>query len=67
MKMANETIRRAAQENGVRLWEVAERWGVHDVTFCKKMRHEFTKADTRRALALISEIAADRHPNCAEE
>lgn len=57
-KKANEKIRKAAEEKRVRLWEIAERFGVNDVLFSKKLRHEFSEEDTARALRYIDEIAA---------
>lgn len=47
--MANEDIRRAAQNNGVKLWEIAEQFGVTDTTFSKKLRHEFTSKEKNKS------------------
>ena len=54
--MANERIRQAARECGVKLWQVAERWGCNDGNFSRKLRKEFSFCDTQRALKIISEL-----------
>ncbi len=54
--MANEAIKRTARESGVKLWQVAERWGCTDGNFSRKLRRPFSPADERRALAIIDEI-----------
>ena len=51
--MANEAIKQAAQASGVRLWQVAEKWGCTDGNFSRKLRRPFSPADERRALAII--------------
>ena len=63
--MANEKIRRAARESGVRLWQLADAWGVNDVTFCKKLRHQFRPEDERRALEIIDELRKEAGSNAA--
>lgn len=54
--MANEHIKQAAREGGVRLWQVAEKWGCTDGNFSRKLRRPFSPADERRALELIDQI-----------
>jgi hypothetical protein len=51
--MANKRIRQAARESGVKLWQVAERWGCNDGNFSRKLRREFTPTDISRALEII--------------
>lgn len=58
--MANATIRARAKEKGVCLWEIADRFGIMDTNFSKKLRKEFAPADTEKALRFIDEIAAER-------
>lgn len=58
--MANRIIRRCAQEKGVRLWQIAERVGVTDGNFSRKLRRELADAERDRILAIIDEIAAER-------
>jgi hypothetical protein len=54
--MANERIRQAAAESGVKLWQVAAKWGCNDGNFSRRLRHQFDQADEHRALEIINEI-----------
>ena len=58
--MANEAIREKAKESGVRLWEVAEKIGVADSTFCRQMRRELPEARQQLILRAIDELAESK-------
>lgn len=53
----NQRIRKHAQEKGVYLWEVAERYGCTDFTLSRKLRRELPEAEQARILSIIDEIA----------
>ncbi len=55
--MANESIKSAAKQSGIKLWELAEYLGITDSTLSRKLRHEFPEAEAEKALAAIDEIA----------
>ena len=55
--MANEAIREKAKKSGVRLWEVAEKIGVADSTFCRQMRRALPEARQQLILRAIDELA----------
>lgn len=57
--MKNEAIRKAAQEKGVKLWQIAERVGMLDSNFSRKLRRELPEEEQRRIIAIINEIAAE--------
>lgn len=62
--MNNIEIKNAAARRGVRLWEIAEWFGIADTTLSKWLRHEFTadrKAEFMRAIDEIckSHLEAD--------
>lgn len=56
----NLVIRDFAKAKGVRMWEIAHRWGCDDATFSRKMRFEFSPEDQEKALKIISEIVEER-------
>ncbi len=56
----NVDLRTAARDNGVYLWELAERMGVTDATFSRQLRREFTKEQRERALKAIEDIVRER-------
>ena len=59
--MLNADIRKTAQESGVRLWEVAERLGIADSTFSRKLRHELPDAEKQRIFAIIDDIVSQQN------
>lgn len=60
MAMCNIDVRSAAKRNGVKLWEVAERWGVSEFTLCRRLRRELPAEDKTVLLGIIQQIADER-------
>ena len=58
--MTNVSIRTKAFQNGVCLWELAQKMGITDSSLSRKMRKEFSPEETEKALQLIDEIVAER-------
>lgn len=58
--VANQQIREAAKNAGVKLWEIAAKVGVTDSNFSRKIRRELSQAETARILAIISDLAAEK-------
>ncbi len=58
--MENKEIRAEAKAVGVRLWEIAERLGMRDDAFSRKLRRELPAEEQGRILAIIDQIAAER-------
>jgi hypothetical protein len=58
--MENMVIREAAKAAGVHLWEIAERYGVNDGNFSRKLRRELPDNERDRVLAIIDSIAKER-------
>lgn len=57
---ANAEIRRAAKNAGVCLWQVAERFGINDGNFSRKLRRELPPEEREKILGIIDELAAER-------
>jgi hypothetical protein len=55
--MNNRELKLYAMSKGVRLWQVADKFGVTDVTFSKKLRHELSKEDAEQFKVYVDEIA----------
>ena len=55
----NEKIRIHAQKKKVKLWQVAEKMGVHDSKLSKKLRHELPPNETEAIMKIIDEIEAE--------
>ncbi len=54
--IANEEIRNAAKAAGVKLWQVADRLGMHDSNFSKKLRKELSADERQKVLDIIKDI-----------
>ena len=57
--MANETIRQTAADKNVKLWQIAERYGVSDSNFSRKLRRELPEDEQQRIIEIINQIAAE--------
>ena len=58
--MANEAIKTAAKEAGVKLWEVAAALGVTDGTLSRKLRFEFGEEERVKVLSTIKALPAQK-------
>ena len=56
--MHNKDIRQAAADAGVKLWQIAEKLGINDGNFSRKLRKELPQEDKNSILAIIDELAA---------
>ena len=45
---------------GVRVWQVAELWGISDGNFSRRLRKPFDEAEVERVKAIISELQAKK-------
>ena len=59
MKKANNEVRLAAKEATVPMWAVAERLGVSEPTWTRRLRHEFSDAEREKILAIIRDISEE--------
>lgn len=55
--VANQDIRQEANAAGVLLWRIAERYGLCDSSFSRKLRHELPEADKEKIRSIISELS----------
>ena len=58
--MANDEIKAYAKQAGVRLWEVAERLNITDVSLSKKLRYELDPEYKARIIKLVDQIAKEK-------
>lgn len=57
---ANKDIRTRAAKKGVYLWEIADKIGLCDSSFSRKLRKELPTAEKKRIFSIIDEIAAKK-------
>ncbi len=58
--VANKEIRDAAKEAGICLWQVAEKLGVSDGNFSRKLRRELPTEDREKVLNIIRELSQEK-------
>lgn len=58
---ANLDIRAKAKGAGVMLWEIADKLGIIDSNFSRKLRHELPQAEKDRIFSIIEEIAKEEN------
>lgn len=59
MSNANQDIRKAVKEADVKLWQVADRYGITDVTFSKKLRKELPTKEKTVIFQIINELRSE--------
>lgn len=58
--MENMRIRNEAKKHGVMLWQIAERYGVNDGNFSRKLRRDMSTDEQDRIIDIIHEIASQK-------
>ena len=54
---ANQDIRDSAKKCNVRLWEIADKLGLSEAWFCRKMRKELPEDEKLKIFSIIGEIS----------
>ena len=54
--MKNIDIRTEAANAGVKLWQIAERLGINDGNFSRKLRQELSSEEKAKIRAIITEL-----------
>lgn len=56
----NELIKGHAKAKGVKLWEVAYRFGITDGNFSRKLRRELPPEEREKIFDIIDELAKEK-------
>mgnify|MGYP007120243481 CR=1 FL=1 len=56
MKTTNQDIRREAAWAGMRLWQIADKLGLNDGNFSRKLRHELPEEEKETIRKIIAEL-----------
>lgn len=59
-RVSNSEIREAARTAGVKLWEIAEKMGITDANFSRKLRREFPDDERNEVLRIIQDISTKK-------
>lgn len=57
MHKANFEIKALADSKGVYMWQIAERYGLHEGNFSRKLRHPLSASDRERIIRIINQLA----------
>lgn len=55
-EMKNTDIRTEASNSGVKLWQIAEKLGINDGNFSRKLRKELNPEEKAKIRAIIAEL-----------
>mgnify|MGYP000906775049 CR=1 FL=1 len=58
--MPNEQIKNEILGAGLRLWMIAEKMGLRDDAFSRKLRKEFTPEEKEKIRAIINDLRGGR-------
>lgn len=58
--MSNKDIERLLKQEQIYKWEVVEKLGLHETTFCRWWRKELSQEQVQRVLSAVEEIKLDR-------
>lgn len=58
--MTGAEVKQLAKESGVHLWQIAEKLGVTDSTFSRKLRKPLNEADTEKVLQAVDQLRAEQ-------
>lgn len=56
---ANQDIKWEAHKHGVKLWQIAEAYGINDGNFSRLLRHELPPEEKAKVSQIIRDLAAD--------
>ena len=57
--MANKDIKGFAKASNVKLWQVADKLGITDIAFSKKLRKELSDAEKTKIFSIIEELKSN--------
>ena len=58
--MTGTEVKQLAKQNGVYLWQIAEKLGLNDGNFSRKLRKPLSDEDTARVLSAIDQLKAEQ-------
>ncbi len=59
--MSGTDVKAIIKQNGLKCWEVAEKWGLSDGNFSRKLRKPFSEEDVEKLKNIISELICQKN------
>lgn len=57
----NYDIRVFAFQNNIKMYEIAEKLGIHYVTLCTRLRKELTKEEKEKIFTIIKQLKGEKN------
>lgn len=54
--MNNLDIREAIKKTGLKQYEVAEKYGIHEASFSRRLRHELGNSEKKKIFKIIDDL-----------
>lgn len=59
MHKDNYDIKKLADSKGIKMWEIADAYGLHESNFCKLMRYPLLPSDRARIVKIINDLSSE--------
>lgn len=63
--MLGNEVKALIKSNGLKCWQVAQEWGMHDSNFSRKLRNPFNENDTKKLYEIIEKLTAQQNGGAA--
>ena len=63
--LSNRDLRKSAKDNGVALWQIADKLNISEPTMTRKLRRELSAAEKAKILYIIDELSAAKQKETA--
>lgn len=57
--MANKDIKEAIQKANIKYWQVADKYGISDCTFSKRLRKELSEVEKEKILKIVNSLSKE--------
>ncbi|MGN0648880.1 MAG: hypothetical protein ACI4KM_00440 [Oscillospiraceae bacterium] len=64
--MNGADIKKLILDSGVKLWQVAARWGLTDSNFSRRLRRPFNEEDVKRVKGIVAELITEQQTNTSK-
>ncbi len=64
--MNGADVKKLILDSGVKLWQVAVRWGLTDSNFSRRLRRPFNEKDVKRVKDIVAELITEQQTNTSK-
>ncbi len=63
--LSNRDLRKSAKDNGVALWQIADKLNISEPTMTRKLRRELPAVEKAKIMSIIDELSAAKQKETA--